>query len=243
MQIDDRAYSGSRNLNLDADSLTGLGSSQIGYQGMEELEILLGSGTSNVTVTDTHAGFTGIDTGAGNDQITVENTGGLLGLATGAGNDNVRIRGSGAALALDAGAGDDLIEIGGPAGVGGIDARLSLVGGSGADRLRVLNNHLGTATLSDAEVTGLGMARGIGYAGIETIELEVAQTIDLRGVPAPPVLASDRFFDPLTGELGMLSGPASPSDLGDADGWIFDNGAIPRPSAGLIAWERSRPTP
>lgn len=243
MQIDDRGYGGWRNLSLDDDSLSGFGSASLGYAAMDELDILLGSGVSNVTVTDTHAGYTGIDTGAGNDQISVENSGGLLGLASGAGNDSVRIRGTGAALALDAGSGDDLIEVGGPAGVGAIDARLSLVGGSGADRLRVLNNNTGTATLSDAEITGLGMARGIGYAEIETIELEVAASIDLRGVAMPPVLGSDRYFDPVTGELGMLSGPASPSDLGDADGWIFDDGAIPRPSAGLIDWDRGRPVP
>jgi hypothetical protein len=246
--IDDSGSYVGRTVTLDATTISGATSGSMNYAGFEALELQFGGGADRVTVNNTHTGLTTINTGAGNDIITVQQTGGVVGLAAGAGNDTITVRAINYAMAVSAGAGDDTIEVGGSSGVSAIRARLSLDGGTGTDKLVVSNNGTGTANLSMNALTGLGMtgSAGIYFQGLETVQTKVAavttlttQTSTGNKKPASltPTTAGTLLFDVANGTLSTASPTPSVSPM---TGWLIDSSGVPRPTSSLVAWERVR---
>lgn len=228
---DDSGYTGARTVTLGADRVTGLAASLLTYRDLAVFDLRLGRGADTLTVNATHAGQTLLDTGAGNDRVTVNGTGGLVGLGTGAGNDTVTVAASAGALAVDTGAGNDTVILSGSGtatGLAALRGRLTLEGGTGTDKLQVLNSRTGTLTRGTNALLGLGLGLGVGWRGFETYDLQ-AGTVNT----AAPGTAL--YFDPATGTL-----VAQPPAVG-LDGWDFDHGAAPLPTPGLIAWAQAHP--
>jgi hypothetical protein len=183
--VDDSADTAANSGVLGANSLTGFGLRKgLSYAGMELLDMRLGSGSDQLAIIGTHAGKTRIDAGAGNDVVTqTAANAGELAIAGGAGNDTINIRASRAALAIDGGSGDDSVNLGSlvPTTRGGVAAGLAgpitVEGGSGRDTMRVDdsgNSVVLRFNLTSNALTGLGMAQGVRFSGLEKVEVTPA---------------------------------------------------------------------
>ena len=137
----------------------------IGYQGIEEIDIELGSGGDKFTIASTHAGSTRVAANSGDDTVNVQTISGTTDVFGGKGADIVNV-GSLAPI------------IGGI--VDGISARLEVRGDDDDDTLNV--DDTGDATdnsgkLTATELTGLGMSKGIGYL-VEHINISLGTGAD-----------------------------------------------------------------
>jgi Ca2+-binding RTX toxin-like protein len=101
---------------------------------------------------------------------------------SGDGNDIINVLAINAALTVNAGAGDDTINVGNSVQkVSSINAVLTVNGGLGTDTLNVVNTVDSTASkgnLTSTQLTGLGMASGISYSGIETLAIGLGSGAD-----------------------------------------------------------------
>ena len=202
LELDDSANTAAVRGSVAAAGLSGFGlAAGFGYEGLEALQLSLGSGADSVTVAGTHAGLTALDTGGGNDAVIVAGSSGALWLATGAGSDTLSLRANGGALWLDAGAGDDVVNLGAPGrGSGGtantatagpgrptggtvnaLSGRLTLQGGGGLDLLFVDDTGdtaANAGTLGADSLDGLGLGQGLGYAGFEQFSVKLGSGAD-----------------------------------------------------------------
>ncbi|MDA1232620.1 MAG: hypothetical protein O2856_17760, partial [Planctomycetota bacterium] len=90
----------------------------ISYLNLEVLKIALGVGNDRLTIESTHAGTTTVDSGAGNDVITVQNVVGHTFIESGAGTDEIVVSSRqrlvdeiGALLTVIGGAGDVTLQV------------------------------------------------------------------------------------------------------------------------------------
>src|SRR5438046_8980649 len=83
----------------------------ISYSNLEALNLNLGFGANHLTIASTHNGSTTVTSGKGNDHIDVQTVAGFTSVETGAGDDTVTVSNSGLVdqitglLTLDTGAG------------------------------------------------------------------------------------------------------------------------------------------
>jgi hypothetical protein len=175
LTIDASTATTGQGVTLAAARVAGLAlATPIAYSGFAHLDLLLGSGRDVLVVQGTHAGSTHIDTGDGDDQISVQaNTG---------------------ALSIDAGAGDDRLLLGSAApwygGVlDGLVGALTLVGGSGSDALSLDDSGATqdrSGTLAAAQISGFGLGDGVAYSAFEALELLLGSGADQVQVTGTP---------------------------------------------------------
>ena len=110
--VDDSGSSAGKSLQVTASGISGFGSTQIGYEFVDDLRVSLGNGNDLVRILSTHAGETLVDTGGGQDQIFVESIAGATSLLSGEGDDSIRVSSSasrvsdiGSGLSVSAGGG------------------------------------------------------------------------------------------------------------------------------------------
>jgi len=143
---------------LTANQISGLGmNAQVNYSSFATLDIHLGGGNDALTIENTHQGQTYLNTAAGNDAVNVYAISGETTVKTGAGNDSIKV--------------------GNPnKQINQINALLILKGGLGNDGLAINNagdtsTHSGT--LTDTQLTGLGMTGQIDYGSFESLEVQL----------------------------------------------------------------------
>ena len=115
---------------------------------------LTGTGADKVTVSGSNVSV--LDTGAGDDTITLGDSGSVTTLKAGAGNDTVSVASGATIKAVDLGAGNDTISLASGASVSGA----TIDGGAGRDTLKL--------DASDADVNFSAIKT---ISGIEIIEL------------------------------------------------------------------------
>ncbi|NDV63154.1 LEPR-XLL domain-containing protein [Puniceicoccales bacterium CK1056] len=155
LNVDDTGDTTANTGVLTGTQITGLGmGGSIAYDSIATLNINLGSGGDTFTVESTHASATNLNSNSGNDIINVRTISGTT--------------------TVDSGNGSDTINVGNEAGtVNDISAALIIEGNnpaSGSDTLTIddTGDTVGnTGILTSTTVTGLGMAVGITYTGIE----------------------------------------------------------------------------
>ena len=155
--------------DLTATILTGLGMAAAGitYGTFEDLNITLGEGGDDFTITSTHAGTTQLRTAGGFDDIRVKTIDGATTILAGAGADDVTVSNN-----------TDLVD-----DIGGL---LEIQGEGGADTLKVddSGDNAGTAkltlfghgsgntgTLTPTQITGLDMGGSITYGSVEFLDI------------------------------------------------------------------------
>jgi len=114
--------------------------------------------------------------------ITIANVTTQASVTTYAAADTVTIRAASAATSIDTGAGNDTINLGSATGgLGGITARVTLVGGAGTDTLNLDGSGAaadGSGILRAAEMVGFGMTAGVGYGTVENLNLRLGSGND-----------------------------------------------------------------
>ncbi|MCX7200338.1 MAG: hypothetical protein NTW37_20745, partial [Proteobacteria bacterium] len=130
----------------------------ISYQGLEQLNLMLGSGNDRLTVESTHLGSTTITSAGGNDTITIKTVAGHTFVGTGAGSDVVNV-------------GSDQNVVDQITGLLVISQ-----GGDGAgDVLNVVDSgdeNANTATLTQSTLTGMDMPT---VAEVQTIRVQAKE--------------------------------------------------------------------
>jgi hypothetical protein len=143
--------------------ISGMGiATPVNYGSLEAIALLLGQGSDQVTVTNTHAGQTFLNTGAGDDRVTIAAIAGATTLDLSSGNDALMLRNDAHTL-------------------GAIAANLVVKGGLGTDVMRLddSQNLANTSTtLTDTRISGLGMGGSIDYGTLEGINLTTGQGHD-----------------------------------------------------------------
>ncbi len=172
LNVDDTGDDAQNTGNLTETRITGLGMAAddstkgIEYSGIETLNIGLGSKVDTFTIESTHDGVTNVD---GND-----------------GGDIFNVRTIGGQTTVDGNNDSDTFNVGDS--VNNISAALILNGNdptSGSDVLNVddtgdteANTGDLAGTLTETEITGLGMASGITYGTIETLNIGLGSNQD-----------------------------------------------------------------
>jgi hypothetical protein len=175
----------------------------------------LGHGADGLTIFSTHPGETTVRAGAGADTINVRTISGATTIDGGEGADVVNVG------SLSPAAGGSVDGIGATLVVGGgndanadtlnIDDRADLAGNVG-----VLNGH---------SVTGLGMAAGIEYSGIEALNVDLgsgADVFNVRGTSAVTNVrlhvGDDRIYVSSAANADLLSAATIDFLAGNLDG-------------------------
>jgi acrosin len=143
--------------------IAGLGmAGTIHYGAVELLDIQLGASNDSLQVLNTHAGQTQIDTGSGNDNISIASITGATTLKTGSGDDSTIIGNSSRTLSTIA---NSLIV----KGEAGQDSLIVDDSGDKADSV---------GSLSDQSIVGLGLSSTISYGSIEAIDIKLGAGSD-----------------------------------------------------------------
>lgn len=185
--------------------ITGLGmGGAIEYLNLEDLKIQLGSNSDIFTVATTHVGVTTLNTGAGMDTVTVQTTAGetyinteededivilkntgaqtRTYIDTGKGNDLVSAETIDGETKINLGDNDDTINVADPKSLTeGIRNRLTIKGGLGLDTLNVFDTGEtadSTGTLTDSQITGLGMTGLIDYGTMDFVSVNLGSGND-----------------------------------------------------------------
>ena len=208
---------------LAARQLSGLnmGTGGISFDGLRELNVLLGTGRDFFTVDSTHAGSTKItDVGdASNDIFRVKSVSGATTIDTAGGTDTVTVG------SLD----------GSPGALAGIQGVLVIDAAGANDNLIVDDRaatHSRAGGLSEKAVTGFGMTGRIEYANFEDVRLQLGELGDQLGI-TNSILGSTRVttgggndrvkIDRFNGDLDVRTGDGSDTiilfdGVGDAAG-------------------------
>jgi Ca2+-binding RTX toxin-like protein len=163
-------------------TLTGLGmSSGITYDGLAHLDVGLGGGGDEFTITNTHGGSTTVGTNLGADVVHIRQVSGPTTVNTGGGNDTVNVRSITAATTVNGDEDDDTINVGSEAPgtggtVNGIGELLTVNGDEGSDTLNVDDSGdpaQNEGRLTGSSLTGLGMSHGITYGSLEQLDIDL----------------------------------------------------------------------
>ena len=177
LNLTDTGTTAAQTLTVSATAATVATAAPITFGGdlnLAALNISLGSGGNTVAVNDTPAAaVTTINTGSGNDSVTVSGDTGVTHINTQAGDDTVVVQGTSAATTLNTGTGVDTVTLPTPAGV---QAAVN-VKGNAADTLTV-NDSSDTlargAIITANQVLGLGMTGGVSYTGVGTLNVDLS---------------------------------------------------------------------
>jgi Ca2+-binding RTX toxin-like protein len=226
----------------------------ITYHDLEDVQLLLGYGTDNVTVSSTHNGTTEIYGGAANDTFSVNTLSGHTAIYGQAGDDVVHIgrpQNSGqtmsdiaALLAIDGGSGYDSVYADDSGDTAALDMLLTstsltgmeLTGRAGLDRTYVLQVGSGVGTITF-------VIAGVGYVNVDTTGLTgdalataIQDALDqLLFPPVNPFGAQEDSFP--TGKCGTTQNPApcAPSvfvwSVGDSSFIIGFRGEVAGPTS------------
>ncbi len=172
--------SGGNGGKLNATTLIGFGMGQgITYSGITNLAVTLGSGGDDFWIATTHAGTnTTVNGGSGADHIRLLANSSSTFITTGGGADTVDIQANAANTTVTTqGTVAATINIGSTGNVLSTIAALVTVQGQGLDTLVLKDNGSSTAgetgLLSATSITGLGMAQGVQYRGVRTLNLSL----------------------------------------------------------------------
>ena len=159
----------------------------LAFRQLEFIEMALGAGDDEVTVTDTHVGIE-----------SCNDSGCPLALATGGGDDTVDVLSILGEATLDLGAGDDTTTVGRPAEDGdrldAIDAHLGVVGGEGTDTLDLDDTADGASRLDvdPGAITEAGLdPAGVTHATVESVHVRLGDegdTVNVRGTATDATL-------------------------------------------------------
>src|SRR5260221_129049 len=162
LNVDDTGDSLANTGTLTSTTLTGLGmASGIVYGTLESVNVNLGSGGDAFTIASTHAGTTTLNTNAGADTVNVQTIAGATTVNTGAEADTINVGSLAPAIGGD---------------VNAINALLTINGNDGAHTLNVDDTRgslANTGTLTTTTLTGLGMASGIVYGTLESVNVNL----------------------------------------------------------------------
>ncbi len=117
--VDDSGSSSARTGTLTGTAISGLGTAGITDLGMRSLNIALGAGNDSLLVAGTDSASTAINTGGGNDRVTLQSVAGNLLVQGGSGNDTFVVGGSAPTIQSPTGS---VVLIGGSGGANQIDA-------------------------------------------------------------------------------------------------------------------------
>src|SRR5260221_401872 len=171
LNVDDTGDSLANTGTLTSTTLTGLGmASGIVYGTLESVNVNLGSGGDPFTIASTHTGATALNTHAGADTVNVRTIGG--------------------ATAVNAGADVDTVNVGSlePAAGGTVNAINVLLNDTATTGIYTLSLHdalpifANTGTLTSTTLTGLGMASGIVYGTLESVNVNLGSGGDTFAV-------------------------------------------------------------
>ncbi|HEX6131660.1 MAG TPA: calcium-binding protein, partial [Actinomycetota bacterium] len=239
----------------------------ITYVNVEMLQVQLGHGGDELLVESTHAGFTAVNAGDGDDQVHVRTLGGPTVVRGEAGDDAIRV-----GTAYDASLfGVEIDHASAPAGgvVDPIHALLRIEGGSGSDVVDVddsgdTNPNVGV--LTGTVLSGLDLRSGIAHrvrlahaaGGTFTLQvgaggpvtgpldyhsgaLEVRQALEELEIPGVDQVIVNRAGDVFVIGLTLAEG-YSPADfvlLADGGGLVADDSGEPA-TIGVAPWAPNR---
>jgi Ca2+-binding EF-hand superfamily protein len=183
LNVDDTAETTNNTGTLTATAITGLDmGGSIAYGTVETLNINLGEFVDTFTITSTHVGVTTLNTNGGADTVHVLSVAGVTTVNTGNADDVVNVQSISASTTVNAGAGDDTVNVGSLApatggDVNSISAALTINGDGGTnDVLNVddtADSLANTGNLTSTQLTDLGMAVGITYGTLETVNIDL----------------------------------------------------------------------
>ncbi len=227
--------------------MTGGMPGSVNFTGVSNLTITGGTGNNTFTIVQTQIGAFGT---AGTDSTPVT-------FNTGNGNDQVAVRSIESPVTVQAGSGTDTIDVGTLAGlwpdpstgrivfeningiVGDISALLTVNGGAGNATLNVddTGDSLSqVGRLTSTQITGLGMAVGIDYSSITTLNINLGPgndfftiastatgtTTNLQGGPGDQVLNVQSTAHATTINLGGGQETVNVGSQAGVGGWNFD---------------------
>ena len=228
LNVDETGETGGSAGFLNSTMLTGLGmTGRVEYDTLELLDINLGPGSDQFTISDTYSYVTVLNSNSGLDRIAVKGVSGLTTVNAGADNDTIYV-GSNATLAatpnLDTNSGGN---------VNSISALLTINGddnGSEGPGDVVNVDETGDLAVNDGTLTtnriwGLGMPEstesdnGITYETVETLNLSLGKGLNTFNVQStsPTTTTTLNTLSAGTGEGGSVInvGSATPSDKVD----------------------------
>ena len=206
LNLDDQGSAGHKTGTLTASTVTGLamGSSGITYNSIATLNTYLGSGGNIFTILSTFASpsvstTTNLNSGSGNDTVTIQSDSGPTNVNTGAGNDTVNVVATGGPTNINTGgSGTDTINVGSnapplPSGgnSNGIQGALTVVG-DGNDTVNVDDTAAGalaapvTLSATNLFIPGMTLA-GITYGGLANLNVFLGSggdTVNVTGTSA-----------------------------------------------------------
>jgi hypothetical protein len=175
LNVDDTGDGTAQSVAISSNQITGLGMGQVGilFEQLGTLNVSLGSGGNAVGIADAgNSTVTTVNTGAGDDTITLANDSSPNVINTQSGTDQVDILTTGGPTNVNTGAGADTINIGNATGA--IQGAVTIVG-NGADTLHVSDTadaQPAAGTLTPTTLTGLGMTpAGITYSGLANLNI------------------------------------------------------------------------
>lgn len=190
LNVDDSADATASNGTLNATTISGVSPQPITYSGLASLVISLGVGGNTFAINTTASGTaTTLNSGTGNDTVTLVTDASLTTINTQAGSDVVYVQATGAATAINTGTpGSDTIDVGSilppptfnKGVLAGVQGALTVTG-NGTDTLNLDDSGDATvrtgATLSATSVTGLGAA-AINYSALGQLNLALGTASD-----------------------------------------------------------------
>ena len=186
LNLDDTGDSiGHTDGQLTGTKITGLGmvASGITYSGIQALTLAFGAGGDTFAILSTHTGSTTLNANGGIDTINIRTISGITTINTGDANDIINV----GTLAPAIGGNVNLIS-----------ASLIISGGAGADTTNIDDRSdtlANTGYLTATQLTGLGMAVGITYDTLETLNIDTGSGDDvfnIRGTSAVSTISVAR---------------------------------------------------
>ncbi len=226
LNVDDSGDTAANTGELTGTTITGLGMAVgIAYDAVERLGIGLGSGADTFTIESTHDGETRLRANGGEDTVNVHTTSGDT--------------------TLDGGADDDTVNAGSMDGtLNGLNAVLVVNGGQGTDTLNVDDSGdtaANTGELTETTITGLGMAVGIAYGTVETLNFDLGSGGDAFSIESTHEgetnLRANDGNDTINvgvGSLNAIAGPLAVSGGEGADTLNVDDTGDTAPNTGAL---------
>jgi hypothetical protein len=166
-------------IGIDPTTIAGL---NINHGGFSGINLQLGEAVDNVTLVNDYTGVFRLNTGGGDDVVSLLNASGLTEIKTGAGDDSINVEGIAASTFIDAGAGQDIIRIGANIQtLGSIQSLLILDGGGGSDSLladAAADTVDRAGILTNNLLSGLGMNGGVEYSNFESTAVRLGSGND-----------------------------------------------------------------
>jgi hypothetical protein len=221
LTLDDRGSTASSSGTLTQNLVSALGlgpGGSISYSQFNALSLLLGRGSANVVIANTHAGSTTVTAQNAADTVSVRRITGRTILNAGGGDDTIRV-------------GMLMPQLGGTLDL--IDADLTITAGLGRDSL-VLDDSGdrsdNTGAITDTSISGLGLAVPISHSGLESIEVRLGSgndRLDGSATRRPLILYGNNGNDVLIGGSGddaLYGGDGDDTLLGGAGRDVLSGG-------------------